>query len=175
MGSEASGLDKPRYEKEWASQEARLKLDATGRHLWDSSRHTVRPYLYYNKIFIAWGIDANGEVVVRDVFTVISMDATFRDGFWIKLRDRNRREHLITHTPRLLGDTDIFAWVPYFNECRWHSNDWSDPAAPKSLRLAVCFKMQSDPQCLPLLREQDYLSELHHFRQQFPQFAKTRF
>jgi hypothetical protein len=172
MGSE-TGLDKVRYEKEWAAQEARLRLDSESRSKWEASTYTFRPFIYYKKILVAWE-QRGASIVVKDVFTVVSMDANFREGVWVKVRDQSGKEHIITHTPRLLGDSNIFAWIPYFNEVRWHAGDWTDPTAPKSLRLAACFKMQYSPND-PLLDGQEYLSELHVFRHRFPEYAKTRF
>ena len=172
MGSE-TGLDKVHYEKEWAAQEARLRLDTESRSKWESAAYTFRTFVYFKKILVAWQKHGT-EIVVKNVFTVISMDANFREGIWVRVRDRDNKEHVITHTPRLLGDVNVFAWVPYFNEVRWHASDWSDPTSPKALRLAACFKTQFSPH-EPLHEGQDYLSELHVFRSQFPQFAKVRF
>ena len=172
MGNEA-GLDKPRYEKEWSAQEARLKLSPEDRAAWDSASFTIRPYVYFNKIFIVWEF-FGGQAHIKNSFTVISMDASFRDGIWVRVRDQDGNESVINHTPRLLGRLNVFAWIPYFNEIRYHSNEWNDPTAPKALRLAVCFKTQHNPS-EPLREGSTYISELHHFRSQFPGFAKVRF
>jgi hypothetical protein len=177
MGNEVGGIDKADragYEKAWANQSARRTLNDEDKNLWAVARYTVRPYVYFDKILIAWSI-VKGSPQVKDVLTVTALDASFQDGVWIKVRSKvSQRESLLTHAPRKLEGLSIFAWVPFFNELRFASSDWSDPAATKNLRLSACFKMQQRPDDV-LQEGVDYLSELHVFREKFPQYANTRF
>lgn len=171
-----SGLDKGTLEKEWANAEARLKLGKDDRAAWNKLTYTVRPYVYFDKILIVWTFEKD-QPQVKDIFTVTSLDASFQDGLWVRAKSKvTGYEALLTHTPRRLAPgLDVFAWLPFFNELRFQSADWNNPAAPRNLRLAVCFKMQEHPQATRLHEGVRYLSELHTFREQFPQFRDTRF
>lgn len=170
-----SEIDKAGYEKSWANHAIRLKQADEEKALWSRSRYTVRPYVYFDKILIAWSV-VKGEPQTDDVLTVTGMDASFTDGLWINFQSKlsGHADFVITHVPRLLPGLDIFAWVPFFNELRFASEDWDDPLAPKNLRLSACFKMRSRPD-ESLIEGHHYLSELHVFREKFPKFRSVRF
>lgn len=176
MGNESNpGIDKAGYEKVWANHAARLHLSEADKTLWHASRYTMRPFVYFDKILIAWTV-LKGVPQIKDILHVTSLDASFQDGIWLRVQSKVHKgpEHMVTHVPRRLPGLEIFAWLPYFNELRYASAQWEDPSLPKNLRLAVCFKMRSKPD-FPLVEGEDYLSELHTFREQFPQYAHTRF
>jgi len=176
MGSEYPPFDKAKLEKTWANYAARHNLRDAERALWNSFQYTLRPYVYYDKILIAWTV-VKGEPQVKDVFTVVSIETSFQDGIWLHMRSKvnsHAADHLMTHTPRMLPGLNIFGWVPFFNELRFTSARWEDPTLPKNLRLAVCFKMRNAPGKL-LTENEEYISELHVFRDRFPQYASTRF
>lgn len=175
MGS-GTGLDKPTLEKDWANEIARLKLSRDDRAVWMRLGHTIRPYVYFDKILLVWTYD-RGVAQILDVFTVTTVDASFQGGLWIRaLSKTTNNETIITHEPRRLAPgLDVFAWVPFFNEVRYVSADWNNPAAPRNLRVSCCLKMIEDPLQGKLRDNQHYLSELHTFRAQHPQFRSTRF
>jgi len=173
MGIESSGIDRAGLEKEWANKEARLKLSTADRSLWDSCRYTVRPYVYFDKIFVVWTY-LKGQPQVKDILAVTSMDSSFQDGVWVRMVSKvTRHEHLMTHSPRKIGNHELFAWVPYFNEVRFVSADWENLEAPRNLRLCACFKMKGRPE--EPVEGVDYLTALHVFRSQWPQYKDTRF
>jgi hypothetical protein len=180
MGSAVSGgIDRPTLEKQWANHEARLKLNKDDKALWDSSRYTVRPYVYYNKVLIAWTV-VKGQPQIKEIFKVIGLDVSFQDGVWLRMHAEIAGcDVMLSHAPRrLLPNLEVLAWMPYFNEVRFASADWDDLNAKKNLRLHACFKMRSrgDEPVTGLIREQhDFLSELHVFRELWPQYAVTRF
>lgn len=178
MGKHISGIDRPDLEKQWANYEARTKLSAEDKALWDSSAHTIRPYVYYDKVLIAWTV-IQGQPQIKEVFKATGLDVSFQDGIWMHLDATiAARRVTVNHTPRrMLPDLDIIAWVPYFNEARFGSSDWNDLAAKKNLRLCGCFKMRSsgDDLRVPLVEGQHYLSELHVFRDLWPQYRSTYF
>lgn len=170
------GIDKATYEKEWASTEARSRLNPADKAKWAEMGHTIRPFAWWNKIFIVWTL-VKGSPQVKDILNVVSMDASFTDGVWIKLKSSvTGNETIITQYPqRLAPGLDVFAWVPYFNELRFASAEWSNPSLPRSLRLSVCFKTIADPVQMRLKEGIDYIQELHTFREQFPAYRDTRF
>lgn len=177
MGSEIAGgvIDRSGYEKKWANEASRLSLSSDDKSLWSASRYTMRPFVYFDKILIAWDV-VKGEPRIKNILNVIGMDASFQDGIWVKLQSKTQpgADILITHTPRRLPGLDVFAWVPYFVEVRFVSADWETPNSNKNLRLSACLKMRERPDSV--LRENcDYISELHSFRAQFPKYASTRF
>lgn len=179
MGSIATGgIDRPALEKQWANQEARLKLGKEDKALWDAARYTVRPYVYYNKVLIVWAV-IKGQPQIKEIFKVVGIDSNFQDGIWLRLyAEVAKREVLVTHSPRkLLPNINVFAWVPFFNELRFVSADWEDHNARRNLRLHACFKMHNsgDERNAALAEGRDYLSELHVFREQWPQYSDTRF
>lgn len=167
-------LNKGALEREWASYEARLHLPSQDRADWDTLRFTTRPFAYYDKIFVAWHVH-KGEPHVKDILTVVGLDASFREGLWVRLQSEVRKqEFIVSHRPRRLFDLNVFAWIPFFNELRYVSADWNDPAASRNLRLSMCFKMRHKYE--EMLEEGvDYLSELHNFRSRWPQYRDTRF
>jgi hypothetical protein len=175
MGTDNGGINKAAYEKNWANHAARLNLDDEGKSLWNSSKYTVRPHVYFDKIMIAWMM-VKGSPQVKEVFHVTGADLSLQDGVWVKMQPQIAKglAHLVTHVPRQLPGLKVFAWVPYFIELRYASIDWDNPNAPKALRLPVCFKMQEMP-AHPHMESLDYLTELHVFRDMFPQYANTRF
>lgn len=172
----SNGQEKAVLEKEWANAEARLKLGQDDKSVWSALRHTIRTFAYYDKIFVVWAL-IKGEPVIRDVFTVQSVDATFQGGLWIKASGKiSGHEAVITQTPqRLAPGLDIFAWVPYFNELRYASGDWSNYNLPRHLRSSVCLKMRHDPEDRFLGEGVVCITEMHLFRQRFPQYSQTRF
>ena len=176
MGTERAALDfaeKSGYEKEWANNEARLKLSSEDRAIWNCCKCTIRPHVYFDKIFIVWSVK-QGVPEILDVLTVESVDATFEMGIWVHAASKlTKAKHVITHTPRRLPGLDVFVWVPFFNEIRFASNDWNDVTAPRSLRVSLCFKTRDNKQ--RLVEGQHYVTELHVFRDQWPQYASTRF
>lgn len=176
MGSNVgTGIDKPALEREWIGDEAR-KLGKDAKARWMSLAYTVRPYIYFDKILIVWAY-VNGQPQVKDIFTITSVDGSFQGGLWAHAKSKvTGDEIVITHQPRrLAADLDVFAWLPFFNELRYVSADWNNPVAPRNLRLSACFKMAEDPRNTRLKNDQHYLSELHTFREQFPQYRTTRF
>lgn len=176
MGSVSSGngFDRAAYEKEWANAEARLKLSSDDKAFWDTCKYTVRPFVYFDKILIVWSA-LKGQPQIKDILAVTSVDGSFQDGLWVRMRSKvTQQEFVVNHTPRKLPGLDIFAWVPFFNELRYVSASWDDPMAPRNLRLSVCFKMRHKPDDM-LVENEVYLSELHVFRDRFPQYANTRF
>lgn len=176
MGNSGTGgIDKNSLEKQWAGREARLKLSPDDRALWNSSQCTIRPFVYFDKIMIAWSVE-KGQPQVKEVFKVNALDVSFQDGIWLRMHaEIANRDIVINHTPRrLLPDLKVFGWVPFFNELRFVSADWADVDARKNLRLTACFKtVQSDG--APLREGAHYISALHAFREQWPQYADTRF
>jgi hypothetical protein len=172
------GIDRPTLEKRWANYEARLKLGREDKQLWDASNCTIRPYVYFNKVLIAWTV-IRGQPQIKEIFRVIGIDASFQDGVWLRLEaEIAGREVTISHSPRrLLPNLDVISWVPYFNEVRFASADWEDLDAKKNLRLCACFKTRErgDGENKLILPDHDYLSELHVFREQWPQYADVRF
>lgn len=174
MGNETSGINKDALEKQWAQQAARQGLSPEDRNIWNELRYTFRPWVYHDKILIAWAY-ASGEPVIKDIFNVVNLDVSFQDGIWLKLVSKvhKSREVSVTHTPRPLPGLKVFAWVPFFVDARFVSADWDKPEAPRSLRVAACFKMAGRPDILS--PGQDHLSELHVFRETFPQYRSTYF
>lgn len=177
MGSKSGNetpIDRQQFEKTWANHAARLSLGDEDKALWATTRYTIRPYAYFDKILVAWTFE-KGQPKVKDILTVLDATISFQDGIWIRIKSKvSQREQLLTHTPRKVTGLSVFGWVPYFNELRFASSDWDNPEAPKNLRLSVCFKMQERPDS-PLLENIDYITELHVFRRQFPQYHGTRF
>lgn len=174
MGS-ITGQDKASFEKAWANAEAR-KLGKDDRAAWQRLGHTVRPFVYFDKILIVWTLK-KGEPQVLDILAINGVDVDFQNGIWVngtgKVSDHS---FAITQRPqRIAPGIDIFAWLPYFNEVRYSSQDWDNPSLPRALRLSACFKMAEDPRTGRLREGAHYLSELHVFREQFPQYADTRF
>lgn len=167
--------DKATFEKEWAAAEARLKLGAEDKAKWMALGYTIRPYVYYDKILVAWTL-VKGQPQIKDIFQAIAVDATFQGGLWVRLKSKvTDTEVILTHTPqRLTKDLDIFGWLPYFNEVRFASADWNNHTLPRSMRLNACFKMGANPAPRPK-ENSHFLSELHAFREQFPQYRDTRF
>jgi hypothetical protein len=170
------GIDRDHYEKQWANHEARLKLSPEDKMLWDAARHTFRPYVYFDKVLVVWSV-IKGEPQIKEVFKIEGLETSFQDGIWLRLQAQiAKRTVTLSHTPRrMLPDLDIIAWVPYFNELRYASGDWEDLDSRKNLRLHACFKMRAQYPGTTLNEGQDYLSELHVFRAQFPQYAAVRF
>lgn len=167
-------LDKSALEREWVANEARLTLSPEDRIAWDTLRYTMRPFAYYDKIFIVWTL-VKGEPQVKDILTVNAIDASFRDGLWVRLEsDVTKQEYIVGNRPRRLGNLGVFAWLPFFNEVRFVSADWNNLTAPRNLRLSICFKMRHKFE--EMLEERtDYLTELHAFRSRWPQYRDTRF
>jgi hypothetical protein len=171
------GIDKTALEKQWANQEARSKLSKQDRTLWDAARHTVRPYVYFDKVLIVWTA-VQGQPVIKEILKVSGLETSFQDGIWLRMHaEIAGRDITINHCPRrLLPNLDIFGWVPFFNEMRYASADWDDPGAKRNLRLHTCFKMRSDSRDIrDVVEGHDYISELHVFRAIWPQYASTRF
>lgn len=168
------GLDKPALEKEWVGAEVRLKLNDADKATWAGLGWTIRPFVYYDKLLVAWTL-VKGLPQIKDIFQAIAIDATFQSGLWLRLKSKiTDTEVIVTHTPQRLGGLDIFAWMPYFNEVRFASADWNNLTLTRNMRVTACFKMAEDPSRRP--REgKHYLSELHTFRAQFPQYKDTRF
>jgi hypothetical protein len=181
MGSGISGsdIDRPALEKQWANQEARAKLSREDRILWDDSRYTVRPFVYYNKVLVVWSV-IKGQPQIKEILKVVGIEASFQDGIWLRLyAEVAKREVMINHTPRkLLPSIDVIGWTPFFNELRYVARDWNDNNPRRNLRLHACFKTRGRGDITPdsvLSEGQDFLSELHVFREQFPQYIDTRF
>jgi hypothetical protein len=171
----SAAIDKGALERDMASSEVRAKLSARDRSVWEALRWTVRPYVYYDKILIAWAY-TKGRPEILDVFTVESIECSFQQGMWARLRSEQLGEQVIvTHTPRRLSpELRIFAWLPFFNEVRFHGPDWHNPNSPKNLRVSMCFKMPMSPK-EPLREGVHYISEMHTFREQWPEYSTTRF
>lgn len=174
MGS-SPALDKSALERAMAGAEARQKLNTKDKQAWDAFRTTVRPFVYFNKILVAWTL-SKGQPQILDIFTVTSANISFQDGLWIVLESKVKDEEvIIDHTPRRLSaDLQIFGWMPFFNEMRYHGPDWHDPNSPKNMRLTACFKMVAAPSSA-VSEGVHYLSELHVFREQWPQYQATKF
>lgn len=179
MGIAVTGepIDRRALEKQWANHEAQ-KLGHVDRALWQAARYTIRPYVYFNKVLIAWTV-VKGEPQIKEVFKVTGVDMSFQGGVALRMyANVAKREITLTHSPRrILPNLDILAWVPFFNEIRFASADWGDLSSKKNLRLHVCLKMREngDDMRVELVEGQDYLSELHVFREMFPQYRHTRF
>jgi hypothetical protein len=181
MGSSNSSgqLDRPTLEKQWANQEALMKLSKEDRALWSTSRYTFRPFVYFDKIMVVWTV-IKGQPQIKEVLKVVGIEASFQDGIWLRMQaEVAKREIMINHSPRrILPGLDVIAWVPYFNELRFVGPDWDDPSTKRNLRLHACFKMRTrgdvDPGSV-IAEGHDFISELHVFREQFPQYASTRF
>lgn len=177
MGSSnLAGSSRPNireYESKWASAEALTKLSKSDYMTWTQLRYVIRPYCYFNKIFIGWTLQ-HGVPSVKDVFTVVGLDVSFQEGVWVRLRSAtSAREVIINHTPRKLPNVEVFMWTPFVNEFRYAGPDWEDPNSPKHLRISSCLRMQHGPEFLE--EGADYVWELHEFRHRFPQFKDTRF
>lgn len=174
MGS-ITGQDKATLEKEWANAEAR-KLGKDDKAAWQRLGHTVRPFVYFDKILVVWTLK-KGEPQVLDIFTVNGVDVDFTSGVTINASGKvSGHDITITQYPqRLAPGINVFTWLPYFNEIRYSSQNWDNPSLPRALRLSACFKMTEDPRRERLREGIHYLSELHVFREQFPQYADTRF
>jgi hypothetical protein len=175
MGSITAG-QKAALEKQWANNEARLKLSGADKTSWRSLSHTIRPFVYYDKTLIIWSL-VKGQPNVKDILAVTNVDGSFNEGLWVHIKSKvTGLTTIIDSTPRrLMPGLEVFAWMPFFNEVRYTGADWNDPAASRNLRLAVCFKMAADPHAPRLHEGLHYLSELHVFRETFPQYADTRF
>lgn len=175
MGNAMTGQDKAMLEKEWIAAEARLKLSPADKAKWAGLGCTIRPYVYYDKLLVAWHL-VKGQPQVKDIFQAVSVDANFQGGLWVCLRSKVTNEEItLTHTPqRLSADLDIYGWMPFFNEVRYASADWNNLKLPRNMRLTACFKMVDNPD-VRAREGQDYLSELHIFRERFPQYSDTRF
>lgn len=171
------GIDRPLLEKRWANYEARQTLSAEDRGLWDACQYTVRPYVYFNKVLIAWSV-VQGQPQIKEIYRVVGLDVSFQDGIWLRMHaEVARRDVTINHVPRKLPGADVIAWVPYFNEVRFCSPDWDDPDANRNLRLHACFKMRdrADTQGAFIQEGRDHLSELHVFRALWPTYKDVRF
>ena len=169
-------IDKSALEREWAEDEARLKLEPEDRETWNRLGFVIRPFVYFDKILIAWSYQ-DGLPVIKDIFTVLYMDGSFQGGLWVRIKSKTTGvESVLRHQPqRLAPGLDIFAWLPFFNEVRFVSANWNNPTLSRAARLSACFRMVGDPRREALLSGRDYLSELHVFREQFPQYSQTRF
>jgi hypothetical protein len=175
MGIENTGIDRSALEKRWANEQARLTMQTEeDKALWAACRYTVRPFVYYNKILLAWR-PVKGQPVIQEVLTVTDINVNFQTGTWVHMKGRvSGQEVVITQVPRrILPNLDIVAWMPYFNEMRYSSQDWENPLSTRNLRLSACFKTRDKPDLI--VEGQDYLTELHMFRERFPQYSKTSF
>jgi len=165
--------ERTRYEQIWAGQMARENLNPQDLLLWEQCRQVIRPHAYYNKIYVVWSLQG-GAPVVRDVLAVVEASLALQTGIHIHLASRETRDnYVITASPSRIGNFEIFAWVPYFNEVRFAGRDYSKPGG-RNVRTTLCFKTFA-PVGAPPVEGQDYISELHVFRKDWPAHADTRF
>jgi len=177
MGNATTGqpgkLSIREYEARWVNAEAMLKLSKAEAALWTRFRYVIRPYCYFNKIFVAWTY-RQGVPIIKDVLTVMGIEVSFQEGVWMRLQSStSAREIAINHTPRKLPNVDAFMWTPFVNEFRYAGPDWDDPNSPRNLRISSCIRMQHGHEFME--EGADYVWELHEFRSRFPQFKETRF
>ena len=138
-----TSLDKGAYEFQWARQLARRGLTSVEHKIWQSYRSVDRLALKLHSTFVHWGWH-DGKSIVFKQFKLADVKVQY-EGVSYTLSDNSGSFYKVTHTPSLLGNTGICAWVPHFNEFRHVPVDWENAKEPGYLRVSICVWQPSNP------------------------------
>lgn len=148
-------IDKKAYEYQWARQLAFKSLNQQHRDLWREYCSVDRLTLNISARLAHWGWQ-DGKPLILNEFRLhdVSVD---RQGVTYRFSDNYGNTYPVSHTPALLAQTGIFAWVPHFNEFRHTPLDWENAEEPGYLRVGVCLRQPSNPLKI-LLESHTYLT-----------------
>lgn len=152
-------LDKRQCEINWASQQADRSLSRHDRVVWGAYNSLHRVYLGLNYKLVHWKL-------IEDVPTIITSyrlaDISTNSSGTSYTLYQNNALHTVTHKPALLGDTEVFAWVPYFNEFRHLPNDDDFSTGAGHTSVSLCIRQKSNPQYGPK-QGHNYFTTLKEF------------
>lgn len=171
MGTPGTKLpvDKPRYEREWANTEALLRLSKPDYKLWEAMRHVSRLHVRNDTALVQFRTVDGGQCV-DEIWRASDLRVSFTTGIWLTLRNRHGGEFNVTHMPTKVPGSEIFMWLPYFNELRWNAKNWNDPQGRRELQLALAFKSMTDID-QHFKEDTDYVLELSKFNKRWPEEA----
>lgn len=135
-------LDKRQCEISWAGQQADRNLSKQERAAWGAYNSLHRVYLGLNYKLVHWKL-------IEGVPTIIASyrlaDISTNSNGTAYTLYQNSILHFVTHKPALLGDTEVFAWVPYFNEFRHLPGDGDFSTGAGHTSVSLCLKQKSNP------------------------------
>ena len=138
------GQDKRLYEAQWAQQLAEKHSTAEIFKRWQAYYSTDRVYLSIGTKIVHWE-RIKGVPTVIDSLTLRRIAVTL-EGIAYFFEESSGGFHVVTHVPRLLGKTKVFAWVPHFSEFRHTPHNWSEASVPGYVTSGLCVWQQSNPE-----------------------------
>lgn len=164
--------DKRYYETLWARQLAYQHLTDEDYQTWMHYRSVDKLYLEIGDAIVHWRhIDGDNVIVSRFVLT----EVCFSDkGLYYSLVEDGPRPALqeIDHVPQPLGNTEVFAWIPHFNELRHHPENWEQMEYPAKMTVSLSLWQRSNP-TKGLRESHDYLTTEHNFKKYWASCGQT--
>jgi hypothetical protein len=143
----------------WSGQQADRSLTKQDRVAWSAYNSLHRVYLGLGYKLVHWKLVANTPTIISSyVLTDISVGIS---GTTYVLQ-QDTITHLVTHKPALLGDTEVFVWVPYFNEFRHFPGDVDFTTGAGHTSVSLCLKQKSNPTIRPVPGH-NYFTTLQEF------------
>lgn len=153
-------LDKRKLEVTWADQQAHRTLTKQDLGIWKACSSAHRVYLSPGYKLVHWRLLAGQPTIISNY--ILEEVVTGAKGTRYLL-GQNLVKFQFTHKPSLLPDTDIFIWVPYFNELR-HKPDGEDfLEGGGHTSVSLCIKQRSNPIHNPTPGH-DYFTTLQEFQ-----------
>lgn len=135
-------LDKREYETRWSRQLADTHLSKEDYQLWRDYRSVDRVTLSLGTKIVHWQ-RKNGEPTIVSSFVLQS--ANLSDGSLKYTFDRAGENHIVDNVPRVLADTEVFVWVPFFNEVRHIPGNWDMATQPGYTTVGLCVWQRTNP------------------------------
>lgn len=154
----------------WA-RELTLKQSQAEQDHWAQMKIAHRVAVNKNKFLIVWKATADGQAEVINSLKLVRMDSSLDQGMRLLFLDQVGSMVWVDHTPRAFAGTDVFVWLPFFNNVKYGPNHYNEQTW--GIRLAINMKMRSHPDYW--VHGHTYLTELPEFRARFPRFAETKF
>ena len=131
--------------------------------LFNANKHISRHLCQRNKTFFIMALDNNSEPYIVEELAVDGVSADLTSGLKIFLSG-TQSNYEVSSVPQRLGNTDIFAWVPYYDICEYTPKGAADI---HNLRVSMCLKQPHAPR-LPKL-EVPFMADYATTKDMFPQ------
>jgi hypothetical protein len=135
-------LDKRQCEISWSGQQADRSLSRQDRAAWGAYSSLHRVYLGLGYKLVHWKFVADTPTIINS-YRLADISVGVSGTTYVL--QQNSVSHLVTHKPALLGDTEVFVWVPYFNEFRHLPGDADFSTGAGHTSVSLCLKQKSNP------------------------------
>jgi hypothetical protein len=131
----------------WSGQQADRNLSRQDRTAWGAYNSLHRVYLGLGYKLVHWKLVDSVPTIISS-FKLADISVGVSGTAYILQQDAV--SHFVTHKPTLLGDTEVFVWVPYFNEFRHFPSDADFTTGAGHTSVSLCLKQKSNPTNRPV-------------------------